>query len=153
MSVPVTVQCVPHAERLPLDRIWIVTEVQVEPIGLQESDAQPTTFEAGDMRNEIAEFQDPKALERFSLCRRAVAEQFTGHPEPVLQALTGALLTGGPAAGQECVLIGMRNSQQARAAARLGTALSTAEAEWIQAIYRGELAPTAGGVAGTADAG
>ena len=111
---------------------------------------QPTTFEAGDMRNQIGEFQDPEALERFSACRRAVEERFAGHREPVLQALSGALLTGGAAAGQECVLVGLRNPKQARAAARLGAPLSSAEAEWVRAIYRGESAPDAGGAADTA---
>ncbi len=111
---------------------------------------QPSTFEAGDMRNEIAEFKDREALERFSACRRAIEKRFAGHPEPVLQALTGALLTGGPATGQECVLVGMRNNKQARAATRLGAALSPAEADWVRAIYRGDAAPDAGGTADSA---
>ncbi|MCP4200530.1 MAG: aldo/keto reductase [bacterium] len=101
---------------------------------------EPISFEAGDMRNEIAEFQDLEALERFASCRRAVERRFARHPEPVLHALTGALLGTGRAAGNQCVLVGMRNREQARAAARLGTALSPAEADWVQTLYRGESA-------------
>jgi aryl-alcohol dehydrogenase-like predicted oxidoreductase len=101
---------------------------------------KPTEFDPGDMRNEIAEFRDREVLERFSDCRQAVQKRFIRHPEPVLHALTDALLTGGAAEGNECVLVGMRNPQQALAAAQLGTALSPAQADWVRAIYRGESA-------------
>lgn len=102
---------------------------------------RPVSFAAGDMRNEVPEFRDPEALTRFARCRRAVAARFPGHPQPVLQALTASLLVGGDAAGQECVLIGIRNRGQAEAAAQLGASLAPADADWVRAIYRGEIAP------------
>ena len=48
---------------------------------------------------------------------------------PVLNAVTGALLTGNPTA---CVLMGRRNPRQVAAAAQAGEALSSADAEWVR---------------------
>ena len=96
---------------------------------------QPTSFPQGDHRNRIAAFRDAAELARLRRCREAVAARFPGHPQAVLHALTGALLSDAPAG---CVLLGMRRSAHAAAAASLGEALSAEDAAWVRRLYRGE---------------
>lgn len=96
---------------------------------------QPTRFPEGDHRNRIAEFGDADALARLRDCRAAVERRFPDHPEPVLHALTGVLLSDAPTG---CVLLGMRQRRHAEAAAHLGEPLSAADAEWVRRLYRGD---------------
>ena len=64
-----------------------------------------------------------------------MARRFPKGPQPVLLALTGALLSGNPTA---TVLLGQRNPKQVDAAAAVGEALSAADAAWVRRVYRGE---------------
>ena len=93
---------------------------------------EPTRFAEGDHRNRIAEFGDAAALARLRDCRAAVEGRFAEHPESVLHALTGALLTGVPTG---CVLLGMRRRRHATAAAGLGEPLSDDDAAWVRRLY------------------
>ena len=95
---------------------------------------EPTAFPAGDHRNRIAEFGDADALARLRDCRAAVEARFSTHPEPVLHALTGVLLTDAPAGS---VLLGMRRRRHATAAAGLGEPLTAEEAAWVRQLYAG----------------
>src|SRR5688572_185776 len=94
---------------------------------------QPTTYGEGDFRSGIADFRDGGAIARYKRASAAMRERFATHREPVLHAVTGALLTGNPTA---CVLLGQRNVQQVEAAAAVGEALSEEDAKWVRAQYR-----------------
>jgi aryl-alcohol dehydrogenase-like predicted oxidoreductase len=94
----------------------------------------PPTFPPGDVRNQVPGFRDRALLARVRAARAAVSERFAGHPQPVLHALTGALLAG--AAGAT-VLLGLRSPAQVEAAAALGEPLSPADADWVRRLYRG----------------
>lgn len=95
----------------------------------------PQTFEPGDHRANIAGFRDPVFIERMKSAAAAVRERIGGE-EPVLRALTGALLADNPTA---CVLLGQRNPRQVAAAAAAGSGdgLSVEEAQWVKSVYRG----------------
>ena len=93
----------------------------------------PQNFPEGDFRSGIPEFRDAEAIARMQRARDAVTQRFAGRREPVLHALTGALLAGNPTA---CVLLGQRNTKQVDAAAECGDALSAADAAWVEQIYR-----------------
>jgi hypothetical protein len=68
--------------------------------------------------------------------REEMARRFPDHPQPVLHALTGALLADNPTA---TVLLGQRNPKQVDAAAAAGgEALSEEDAAWVRRVYRGE---------------
>lgn len=95
---------------------------------------QPVEYGTGDFRSNVEDFRDPEAIARYKRAAAAMRERFAGVPEPVLHAVTGALLTGNPTA---CVLLGQRNPKQVSAAAAAGEALSEDEAAWVRAQYRG----------------
>ena len=93
----------------------------------------PQHFGEGDFRSNIPEFRDAEFIARMKRAAAAVRERFSERPEPVLQAVTGALLADNPTA---CVLLGQRNAKQVAAAAAGGDVLSKDEAEWVRAVYR-----------------
>lgn len=95
---------------------------------------QPVEYGEGDFRSTIPEFRDPAAIARYKRAAAAMRERFAGHPEPVLHAVVGALLSGNPTA---CVLLGQRNSKQVAAAAVVGEALPAEDAAWVRGEYRG----------------
>jgi aryl-alcohol dehydrogenase-like predicted oxidoreductase len=94
----------------------------------------PQHFGEGDFRSGVAGFDDAEVIARMKRAAAAVRERFADHAEPVLHALTGALLTGNPTA---TVLLGQRNKRQVDAAATAGEALSANDAEWVRQVYRG----------------
>jgi aryl-alcohol dehydrogenase-like predicted oxidoreductase len=95
----------------------------------------PQNFPEGDFRGTIPEFRDPTFLARMRHARAEMGRRFSDHPEPVLHALTGALLADNPTA---TVLLGQRNPKQVDAAvAAGGDVLSDEDAEWVRAVYRG----------------
>jgi aryl-alcohol dehydrogenase-like predicted oxidoreductase len=64
-----------------------------------------------------------------------MTRQFSDDPEPVIHALTGALLAGNPTA---TVLLGQRNPKQVDAAvAAGGAALRDEDSAWVRRVYRG----------------
>lgn len=93
----------------------------------------PVEYGEGDFRSGVADFKDAAAIERYKHAAAEMRRRFTGHPEPVLHAVTGALLAGNPTA---CVLLGQRNPAQVAAAAAVGEALSEEEAAWVAGMYR-----------------
>lgn len=90
-------------------------------------------FGEGDFRSGVSDFRDPAAIARYRHAAEQVRRRFDRHPEPVLHAVTGALLTGNPTA---TVLLGQRNARQADAAATAGEALSPDDAAWVRSMYR-----------------
>jgi aryl-alcohol dehydrogenase-like predicted oxidoreductase len=97
---------------------------------------EPQTFAEGDFRSGISEFRDPKFLARMRYARDEMTRRFSEQQEPVIHALTGALLDGNPTA---TVLLGQRNPKQVDAAvAAGGDALSDDDAAWVGRVYRGE---------------
>lgn len=96
----------------------------------------PQTFEAGDFRSNVDDFRDAAVIERMKRAAAAMRTRFAAHPEPVLHAVTGALLTGNPTA---TVLLGQRNPRQVEAASRVGEGLGAEEAGWVRGVYRGEI--------------
>lgn len=97
---------------------------------------EPREFPEGDFRRNIPEFGEPRFLARMRYARDEMTRRFADEREPVLHALTGALLAGNPTA---TVLLGQRNPRQVDAAAAAGgTALSIEDAEWVKRVYRGE---------------
>jgi aryl-alcohol dehydrogenase-like predicted oxidoreductase len=95
---------------------------------------RPVDFGEGDFRSGIADFRDAEAIDRYRRASAAMRAKFAGHPEPVLHAVIGALLTDNPTA---CVLMGQRNANQVAAAAAVGDALSEQDAQWVREQYRG----------------
>jgi aryl-alcohol dehydrogenase-like predicted oxidoreductase len=95
---------------------------------------EPQTFTEGDFRRGVADFQDPEAITRYRRLADAVRQRFTDREEPVLAAVTGALLTGNPTA---TILLGQRNARQTEAAAKIGEVLSESDAAWVRGLYRG----------------
>ena len=96
---------------------------------------EPKQFGEGDFRTGIPEFRDPKFLARMRYARDEMTRRFSEESEPVIHALTGALLAGNPTA---TVLLGQRNPKQVDAAvAAGGEALSDEDAAWVRRVYRG----------------
>lgn len=93
----------------------------------------PVTFGAGDHRGWIAEFRDYALLARLRECRHEMEQRFKDHPEPLLHGLLGALLSDAETA---CVLLGQREPQHVRAAAKVGDPLSPEEAQWVSKLYQ-----------------
>jgi len=89
---------------------------------------RPVKFAEGDFRSGVDDFRDPEAIARYKHAASVVAERM-----PVLNAVTGALLTDNPTA---CVLLGQRNVRQVEAAAAAGEALSAEDAAWVRGLYR-----------------
>lgn len=94
---------------------------------------QPVEFAEGDYRRNVSDFRDPAAIERYKRAAAAMRTRFADRPEPVLHAVTGALLADNPTA---CVLLGQRNARQVAAAAAVGEGVSAADAAWVRAQYR-----------------
>lgn len=94
---------------------------------------EPVEWGEGDFRRNVADFRDAAAIARYKRAAAEVRRRFADHPEPVLHAVTGALLPGNPTA---CVLLGQRNPKQVAAAAAVGEALSVDEAGWVRSLYR-----------------
>lgn len=93
---------------------------------------QPVEFGEGDFRSGIDDFRNAAAIARYKHAAAVVSARM-----PVLNAVTGALLTNNPTA---CVLLGQRNPRQVQAAAGAGEALSAEDAAWVRGLYRGKLA-------------
>jgi len=96
---------------------------------------EPQLFDEGDFRSGIPEFRDPQFLARMRYARDEMTRRFSYSSQPVIHALTGALLTGNPTA---TVLLGQRNPKQVGAVvAAGGDALSDDDAAWVRRVYRG----------------
>lgn len=95
----------------------------------------PQHFPEGDFRRNIREFEDAEFIARMRRAREEVTKRFPTSAEPVINALTGALLHGNPTA---TVLLGQRNPKQVAAAASAGEALLDDDAAWVRRLYRGE---------------
>jgi aryl-alcohol dehydrogenase-like predicted oxidoreductase len=87
----------------------------------------PVEFPEGDHRSRVKDFRDPDAIAHYKRAAQVVGERMD-----VLNAVTGALLTGNPTA---CVLLGQRNAKQVQAAMTADKALSEADAAWVRAQY------------------
>lgn len=96
---------------------------------------QPVEYGEGDFRSTIDDFRDPDAIARYKRAASEVRARFASHPEPVLHAVLGALLTDNATA---CVLLGQRNAKQVNAAAAVGEPLSPEDAAWVRRMYTGE---------------
>jgi myo-inositol catabolism protein IolS len=94
---------------------------------------EPPVFEKGDHRSGIPEFQNPEALAYYRYCRAELTRRFSGHPQAVLHALVGALLSDTPTG---CALVGLRRPEHAEAAAAAGEALSSEDAGWVRELFR-----------------
>ena len=94
---------------------------------------EPVEFPEGDFRTRIPEFREAAALRRMRDAAEAIRARFRQHPEPVMHAIIGALLTDAPTA---CVLIGQRNTRQVVAASTVGQALSAEDQQWVRSIYK-----------------
>src|SRR5438128_4105091 len=93
----------------------------------------PREFPEGDFRSGIPQFRDAAFIARVKRARDEVTRRFAEEREPVLVALTGALLAGNPTA---TVLLGQRNPKQVEAASKVGEGLSPEDAAWIRRVYR-----------------
>jgi len=90
-------------------------------------------FAEGDFRRNVGDFRDPAAIERYKRAAAEMRKRFSDRAEPVLHAVTGALLAENPTA---CVLLGQRNAKQVAAAAAVGQALTVEEARWVRGQYK-----------------
>jgi len=96
---------------------------------------KPVQYPKGDFRSNIAEFADAKFIDRMKRAAGEMRRRFPKQKEPVLYAVTGALLAGNPTA---CVLLGQRNAKQAEAAAVAGDPMSAPDADWARRLYRAD---------------
>jgi aryl-alcohol dehydrogenase-like predicted oxidoreductase len=94
--------------------------------------SKPPSFEEGDFRLSVKEFQDENLIKKLQENRILLENRFKEHLQPVLHGLIDALLTDSPTG---CVLVGQRNKGQSAAAAELGTALSAKDANWVKELY------------------
>ena len=99
---------------------------------LGKHDAPPELGQ-GDFRSTVAGFKDPDVLRMMRQRRARLEERFEGHPQPVLHGLVDSLLADSPTG---CVLLGVRNADQAEAAATLGQPVSGEDAEWVKTLYQ-----------------
>lgn len=93
---------------------------------------RPQEFPEGDMRSRVPQFKDQPFLDRMKRAAAAMRDHFPSTREPVLTAVTGALLEGNPTA---CVLLGQRNAKQVEAAAAAGDAITAQDAQWVREQY------------------
>lgn len=119
------------AERVEADDLGVAFFSPLKHGLLTGKHEQPPELEPGDMRRNVPDFRDDDKLARLRDVRRRV-EARIDHPEPVLQALIGALLADSPTAS---VLVGQRSPQQVEAAATLGTPLDPDTATWVRSLY------------------
>src|SRR5262249_40014466 len=84
----------------------------------------PQQFPEGDFRSGIVQFRDAAFIKRMQQAREEVTRRFSKDREPVLTAVTGALLSGNATA---TVLLGQRNPKQVDAASAAGRALTADE--------------------------
>lgn len=94
---------------------------------------QPVAYGTGDFRSNIGDFTDAAAIARYKHAAAEMRRRFADQAEPVIHAVTGALLADNPTA---CVLLGQRNPKQVAAAAAVGEGLSEEEAGWVGEMYR-----------------
>lgn len=94
----------------------------------------PPVLEPGDHRTRRAEFQDAELLAHLRRCRDQVTARFAGRRQPVLDALIGTVVADAPGA---CALLGMRRPEHAKSAAEVSVEFSSADLEWLRALYRG----------------
>ena len=95
---------------------------------------EPADYGVGDFRSGVPQFRDREFIERMKHASAEMRRRFASNPEPVLHALTGALLAGNPHA---TVLLGQRTPKQVAAAAAVGEALTADEAAWVRRVYTG----------------
>ncbi|MCA9517924.1 MAG: aldo/keto reductase [Myxococcales bacterium] len=95
-----------------------------------------TIFPAGDFRATDPSFSDPRTLERLAHNAAVLRRRYADRAEPVLSALTGAILDDAPTA---TVLLGQRSPAQVRAAALAGcgSPLGEVETRWVRGLYYG----------------
>ena len=93
---------------------------------------KPTTFEAGDHRSNIKDFQDLKILHRLKENKLLLEERFQLQKNPVLYGLVNSLFTDSKTG---CVLLGQRNETQVQEACLLGEIIDTEDALWVKEIY------------------
>ena len=91
------------------------------------------SFPDGDFRQTVLEFQDVDLIKRMRTNMSLLEKRFVNRPEPVLQGLLGALLTGAPTG---CVLLGQRNQEQVSAIKDLGIPLNDDDAAWVFSLYK-----------------
>ncbi len=94
---------------------------------------RPPSFERGDIRSGIPAFRNRSVLTHLRRCRDEIRRLFPESPQPVLHALVGVLLHDAPSA---CVLLGIRNPDQAEAAAAVGEPLTAEQAQEVRSLYR-----------------
>lgn len=94
---------------------------------------RPVDFGDGDFRSGIDAFRDADELRRLRHARAEVEARFGTHPEPILHALLGSILSD---VTSGCALLGLRNREQAEAAGRVGETLGEADLAWLRELYR-----------------
>lgn len=94
---------------------------------------EPRTFPEGDFRRNIPEYGDPSALERMRTNAEQIRRRFPDHPNAVLHAVLGGILSDSRNA---CVLLGQRTPAQVEAAATVGDLLSEDDLRWVRDLYR-----------------
>ena len=92
----------------------------------------PEAFPEGDFRQNVDLFQDAEALAQLRANAAWLREEFACDPQPVLNALLGAILADAPTG---CALLGQRSPEQVAAAARADRPLSADEAQRVFARY------------------
>jgi len=94
--------------------------------------AQPPTFDKGDFRTSIPDFQNADVIAKMKENRSLLEERFANHANPLMHGLVDALLPDAPTG---CVLLGQRNVKQVEAAALLGDTLTKEDADWVKNLY------------------
>lgn len=96
----------------------------------------PPHFDVGDFRTNIDEFKSAETLSHFERCRVRIEERLGVGLSTVIGALVGALLIDTPGS---CAIVGLRNPDQVGTAAEVDPFLREEDAQWVRALYAGEL--------------
>jgi aryl-alcohol dehydrogenase-like predicted oxidoreductase len=94
---------------------------------------KPTTFEPGDHRSNIKDFQNLKILDKLKENKLLLERKFKAQKHPVLFGLINSLFTDSITG---CVLLGQRNIAQVEAACSLGSKIDKKYASWVKQIYK-----------------
>jgi len=93
---------------------------------------EPATFDNGDHRSMIKEFQNLEILKKMRENKSLLEKRFNKKRNPVMHGLVNSLFSDSKTG---CVLLGQRDKKQVEVAASLGETLSREDSAWVKELY------------------
>ncbi len=93
----------------------------------------PTTFEIGDHRSKVKEFNNKDIIDKMRRNKEQLEKRFSYHENPVMYGIINALFDDSPTG---CVLLGQRNIRQVHVASTLGNVLPKKDSDWVKSLYK-----------------